>query len=58
MSGQYFVEYEIRGFEGVKQAGPYSAADVTYHYDDIRLYEGVFNCRIIEAPSEESKSEQ
>jgi len=48
----YYVEYEVRGFDGlVQKAGPYSAAEVQYQRDDIAGYEGVYNVKVV--PAEE-----
>ena len=49
----YYVEYEVKGFDGVIQkAGPYPANEVQSQKDDIAGYEGVYNVRIVEEQSE------
>lgn len=50
----YYVEYEVKGFEGVIQkAGPYPASDVQYQKDDIAGFEGVKNVRIVPADEQD-----
>lgn len=46
---QYYVEYEVTGFDGIKSAGPYPYDEIQYQRDDIAGYEGVKNVRIITA---------
>ncbi len=52
MSEKYFIEYEVEGFPGKQQAGPYSADEVLWQRDDIIGYEGVKNVRVVEALQE------
>jgi hypothetical protein len=48
MKQQWFVEYLVEGFEGVKTAGPYeSLAAAEEQAADIAGYEGVTNTRCI-----------
>lgn len=50
----YYVEYEVKGFDGlVQKAGPYSAAEVQSQKDDIAGYEGVYNVKVIPADEAE-----
>jgi hypothetical protein len=49
---KYFVQYEVEGFPGTQQAGPYSKEDVQYQRNDIAGYEGVKNVKVIEALEE------
>ena len=44
---QFYIEYEVEGFEGLQEAGPYSQEDVIYQRDDIAGYEGVKNVRVV-----------
>jgi len=43
----YYVRYEVEGFDGEQQAGPYSADEVESQRQDIAGFEGVFNVRVI-----------
>jgi hypothetical protein len=45
----YYVKYEVDGFPGEQQAGPYSAIEVQSQKEDIASFEGVKNVRVIPA---------
>ena len=48
MKQQWFVEYLVEGFEGVKVAGPYnSLPEAEEHAADIAGFEGVTQTRCI-----------
>ena len=57
-SEQYVVQYKVKGFEGIQKAGPYSGHEVTSQYDDIRLYEGVYDCQIIRYKEDSSQNRE
>jgi hypothetical protein len=43
----FYVQYEVEGFPGTQEAGPYSAGEVQSQRDDIAGYEGVKNVKVI-----------
>lgn len=43
----FMISYEVKGFEGTCQAGPYAEDEVDYHVQDIEGYEGVRNVRVV-----------
>lgn len=46
---KYVIKYRVQGFEGEQMAGPYEALWIaTEHFNDIRGFEGVSDCRIEE----------
>lgn len=47
----WYVRYEIQGFEGVREAGPYSKMEVISHRDDITGFEGVYHVEVFEKES-------
>lgn len=51
-----YVNYEIAGYAGAFQAGPYPADAVMDHYRDIRSYAGVYHCYVAERRDERRQS--
>ena len=47
---KWIVKYEVDGFDGERQAGPYTLEEAHSHHDDIRGFEGVRNARIAPDP--------
>ena len=44
----WYVRYEVEGFKGVQEAGPYTKLEVITHYEDIAGYEGVYHVEAVE----------
>jgi hypothetical protein len=53
MNQSYFVEYEVDGFQGVKQAGPYQGQEAEDHMLDIKGYDGVRNVKLVPVDEED-----
>ena len=51
----FYVRYEVHGFDGEHEAGPYSKTEIQYQIDDISGYEGVCNIRIIPTEAKEDE---
>lgn len=43
----FYIQYEVEGFPGTQEAGPYSTEEVQYQRDDIAGYEGIKNVRVV-----------
>lgn len=43
-----FVEYRIVGYDDIFRRGPYSDSEIEYHYNDIKSYDRIYDCRIVE----------
>jgi len=43
----YLIKYEVEGYDGTYQAGPYSESEVESQKADIAGYEGVFNVQVV-----------
>jgi hypothetical protein len=44
---KYYIQYEVDGFPGIQQAGPYFQSEMQSQFDDIAGFEGVKNVRIV-----------
>ena len=47
-----YINYEVRGYAELFQAGPYKPDKVMDQYRDIRTYEGVRHCYVVEQRDE------
>lgn len=49
IGNMFYIQYEVKGFIGEYQVGPYSEAELRYHLSDIMGYESIKNVRVISA---------
>jgi len=55
-TGKY-ISYRIAGLSGLFSQGPYTDEEVLNHYNDVRSFEGVCDCKIEDKdPLEKIKS--